>query len=480
MGLGSSSGCATQESPRTTRVVGLAGLLVLLGACFGAAIFGGGQFAFRDAAHFYYPLYHRVQDAWAAHKLPLWEPLVNGGTPLLGSPMAAVLYPGQVIFALFPFAWAMRLYVVAHVVLAFAAMLALARSWGLSSTAAVLAGLCYAFGGPVLSTYFNVIYLVGAAWAPLGFRAADRWLRLGRRWGLLELALVLTMQILGGDPEAAYITVLCSLGYGFGLARPSKFGLARTWLWAPALGAIAIGWAWKGSAAASHLHAWGERIGQATLLALWAAGILFYLATRERGHRIRLIAMLLGLGGSCVLAIGLAAVQVLPVLEHAATSIRWTGDDPISIFESSLLPYRAAEWIWPNVFGTFFSGNRYWMALLPPPGSQRPWPLSLYVGALPLVIALGAAGFRSGPPWRAWMTAVALLGFWASLGEFAGPSRWSGGEPSPTCGDDSLYGLLATILPGLRLFRFPYKFLVFTNLALAALAGAGWDRLTTG
>ena len=258
MSLGTSSVFAVKGSPNTTRVVGLAGLLVLLGACFGATLFGGRQFAFRDAAHFYYPLYHRVQDEWAWRELPLWEPMANGGTPLLGSPMAAVLYPGKLIFAMVPFAWGMRLYVVAHVVLAFAAMVALARSFGLSSTAAFLAGFSYAFGGPVLSTYFNVIYLVGAAWAPLGFRAADRWLRLGHRWGLAELAVVLTMQVLGGDAEAAYITVLCAFGYAFGLVRRSVTTAARVWLWVPGLAALAIGWAWAGPTAAGRCS-WRRR-----------------------------------------------------------------------------------------------------------------------------------------------------------------------------------------------------------------------------
>jgi hypothetical protein len=480
LSLGGASIFAVKGGQRATGVVGLAGLAVLLAACFGPAVFGGRQFAFRDAARFYYPLYHRVQDQWAAHQLPLWEPMVNGGTPLLGSPMAAVLYPGKLLFAVVPFAWAMRLYVVAHVVLAFAAMLALARTWRLSAPAAILAGLCYAFGGPVLSTYFNVIYLVGAAWAPLGFRAADRWLRLGRRWGLVELAVVLTMQVLGGDAEAAYITVLCALGYGFGLAARSKAPSARAWFWGTGLAAVAIGWAWVGPAAAARVRATGQTNGQAILIATWLAGILAYLATRQRGHRKRLIAMLLGLAGSSLLAISLAAIQVLPVLENAGTSVRWSEADSIFLYDSSLLPYRALEWIWPNLFGTFISGNRYWIGLLPPADAQRPWPLSLYAGALPLVLALCAAGFRGGPPWRAWMTAVACLTFWASLGEFAGPSRWSGATPTPTGGDDSFYGLFATILPGLRLFRFPYKLLVFTTLALAALAGAGWDRLTTG
>ena len=63
-----------------------------------------------------------------------------------------------------------------------------------------------------------MIYLIGAAWLPLGIQAVDRWVRLGRRWGLLELAIVLSMQTLGGDPQAAYLVGLVSIGYALGLA----------------------------------------------------------------------------------------------------------------------------------------------------------------------------------------------------------------------------------------------------------------------
>jgi hypothetical protein len=66
-----------------------------------------------------------------------------------------------------------------------------------------------------------------------------------------------------------------------------------------------------------------------------------------------------------------------------------------------------------------------------------------------------------------------------SLGEFAGPARWLIGPSAPAAGEDSFYGLLATGLPGLRLFRFPFKLLVLTSLGLAVLAGIGWDRLAS-
>jgi hypothetical protein len=469
-----------EQERRWEWVIGLCCLTVLVVACFGAVLFGGRQFAFRDSAHFYYPLYLRVQQEWTAGRLPLWEPGANGGMPLLGSPMAAVLYPFKILFALVPYSWGAKLYIVAHDVLAFGAMRALARHWGVSRTGSTMAGLCYAFGGPVLSDYFNVIYLVGAAWAPLGFRAADRWMRLGRRSALIELTLVLAMQVLGGDPQAAYVTVLCAFGYAIGMARARKPFAGWPSLWGIGLLVTLVGWTRIGPAVASRIHGSGGRMSQAILAAAWAVGILAYVASRPRSQRSRLATMLVGLAASVALGLALTGAQLLPVLDHIARSVRWEGPGPVDFYDSSLLPYRMAEWVWPNVFGTFFNGNHYWMALLPPADSQRPWPLSLYMGALPLILAFGAAGFRNGSPWRAWMTIVAVVTFTASLGEFAGPARWSSAGPSPTAGDDSFLGLLAASLPGLRLFRLPFKLLVFTNLAMAALAGIGWDRLAAG
>ncbi len=46
-------------------------------------------------------------------------------------------------------------------------------------------------------------------------------------------------------------------------------------------------------------------------------------------------------------------------------------------------------------------------------------------------------------------------------------------------GDGSIYWWMATFLPGFRQFRFPGKLFTFTSLALAALAGMGWDLVCT-
>jgi hypothetical protein len=73
-------------------IVSLAALTL---SCHGGALLRGEQFGYRDATHYYYPLYQKVQQEWSAGRWPLWEPEENGGMPLLGNPTAAVLYPGK-------------------------------------------------------------------------------------------------------------------------------------------------------------------------------------------------------------------------------------------------------------------------------------------------------------------------------------------------------------------------------------------------
>ena len=196
-----------------TALLILACLLGLSLFCFGPVILKDRQFGDRDAAHYYWPLYQKVQDEWNHGRWPLWETEENAGMPLLGNPTAAVLYPGKLIYHVLPYPWAARCYLIFHTLLAFLSMLILMRSWQVSGIASAASALSYAFGAPVLLMSSNVIFLVGAAWLPLGIRAADRWVRLGRRWGILELAIVLAMQTLGGDPESAYLLGVSAAGY---------------------------------------------------------------------------------------------------------------------------------------------------------------------------------------------------------------------------------------------------------------------------
>jgi hypothetical protein len=515
--------------------------LILIAACFGAlfltcyapALFRDEQFAYRDASEYYYWLNKRVQDAWNAGRLPLWEPEENAGMPLLGNPTAAVFYPGKAVFAILPYAWAARTYILAHSALAWVGMLVLMRSWGTSWVGSALSAMAYAFGGPILFQYTNVIYLIGAAWLPLGLRAVDRWVRLGRLWALVELVIVLTMQILGGELQAAYLLGVASIAYAAGLvwsrrrARNDHVaggGSSRTSSWLPVpLAAIAVVfWFVVSVAVAKWLprlrdpakpdlpFPWTPWVPSGVMAAWSLIALRFLLHWRGRIGRHALCVMWLGLAGAGALAATLCAAQLLPIIEFTQRTGR-SRPSPDEIYKITVEPIRLIELVWPNFLGTRFQGNNNWGDAIRVPG-RRPiaWVPAHYLGGLSLALALSAFSFRRGPPWRVWLGLIGALGLLGSVGQYTSPIWFcralavaSTSTPvhnwlpdigpldpiDPTIArrdgflrdsDSSVYWWMSTVLPGFGQFRYPAKLFTLTSLAVAALAGLGWDRLSAG
>jgi hypothetical protein len=510
--------------------------------CYAPALFFDRQFGYRDAVQFYYPLYERVQQEWNEGRWPLWEREENSGFPLLGNPTAAVLYPGKLIYAAMPYPWAARIYIVVHSALAFVAMLVLMRSWGTSWIGSGLSALGYAYGAPILFQYCNVIYLVGAAWLPLGVHAVDRWLRLGRRWGLWELAVVLSMLVLGGDPEVAYVLGMAGCAYAVGLyltrgrasgddqAPPavSRPGAGLTW-WA--LGVLTVGLVLY-CAGTIALGVWLPTLRETTYIEsgrptspfrwmLWAplavtvvwglAGLAGLFYWWRRGRRFPPGVMLSGLALAAVLAVSVTAIQLLPMLEFTQLTGRAAGGGPHEIYPFSVEPQRLIELFWPNIFGVQYLSGSYWLTVFRVPGVRpKIWVPSLYLGGLTCVLGLGSLSFRRGPAWRVWLSGIVLVSLLGSLGAYTSPIWGSRAilettrseapkdllrglgpiDPEDTTpiradgylrdGDGGFYWLMSMVLPGFRQFRFPAKLFTFTSMGLAALAGAGWDRAGAG
>ena len=189
---------------------------------------------------------------------------------------------------------------------------------------------------------------------------------------------------------------------------PSRSRRLGRGLWGLGLAAVAAVWIWAGPALSRVVHGGGGGRGRPVLSATGpsASTTVCGDSTARPSRPARgQVAGPAAAGHAGAAARGGAGAAGRP--DHIAASVRWAGAGPELLYNSSLVPYRAFEWIWPNVFGTFTAGNRYWIPILPPAGAEHPSPLSLYAGALPIVLALGDGGFKGGPPWRAWMTAVA-------------------------------------------------------------------------
>ncbi|MBX3415717.1 MAG: hypothetical protein KF708_23740 [Pirellulales bacterium] len=452
-------------------------IVVLVGALvawfFADVVFRDRVFAYRDTAYLYQPLYRFVEAQWSAGRIPLWNPHENCGTPLAANPIAAAFYPGKLLFRLpIGYETAFRAYVVLHVLLAAAMSFVLARHWRCSLPAAGLAAISYAFGGCVLFQHCNVIYLVSAAWLPAAMAAADRAISHDCRRGLFACSAALALMILSGDPQTAYHALLLIglyvvLQWRAGVraveaevVRQSLPKLTLRWL-AIALGMLLL--AAVQILPTAELSRRSERAAFESPRSLWE--LASFVVPRDGGSEER-----------ADWSAGLRAVPAGNSSHDAGT------------YQFSLSPWRMAELAWPNFSGRSFPIHRRWMTALPAEG--RIWVPTLYLGAIPLVLAVSAFRLRSAALPVRWMSWCVIVGLVASLGAY-GPG-WLAAEAScmsygeqegafPVGGGfGGLYWLFNVVLPGYAQFRFPAKWLVVVALGLSQLAAFGCDAVLRG
>jgi hypothetical protein len=434
--------------------------------------------AFRDAANYYQPLFAWEAEQWAAGRIPLWNPSDNCGTPAVADATSSVFYPGKMIFLL-PLRFELRfhLYIVLHVVLAAGAAYWLARGWKYSHEAAALAATAYALGGNVLFQSCNVVFLVGAAWLPLAVLAIDRLLRQRSQAAAIGLGVVLALMTLGGDPQTAYHALLGAVLY---------------WL-------ILFWVEWRNrltDTPAASLHPSRLTSYRFVLLSI-AAGSGFVLAAvqilpsfiwtdasdRASFEQPRNLTEFVGRSVSHD-----SDVAALSLDESDTPSAIWgapqAGTHHAHTYQFSVGPWRLVEYVWPNLYGSPFPENRRWITALPSEG--RVWTPSMYLGLLPLILALSCFRLRADCPrrrWLSWSLMLAVLASfgWYGIGWVIHELRYGLGGASaddflvgPQVG--GLYWLMSSVLPGYVYFRYPAKLMVIAALAASLLAAAGWDK----
>ena len=90
---------------------------------FGWPIVANRSFAYRDAAHYYFPLLQTVAEEWRHGRVPLWNDRENLGQPLAADATAGAFYPmAWLLCTPLPYPLAYKLYIGFHIALAAYAM----------------------------------------------------------------------------------------------------------------------------------------------------------------------------------------------------------------------------------------------------------------------------------------------------------------------------------------------------------------------
>ncbi|MBI4056664.1 MAG: hypothetical protein HY399_03855 [Elusimicrobia bacterium] len=158
---------------------------------------------FGDLYGYHYPLKHLVSSRLQEGKLPLWNPYIFGGTPLLGNPQSAIFYPLSLLFYFFPIGSAFGWYSFLHVCLAGLGMYLLLKSQSLARSGALLLAVAYAFSPFLIYRIAQGVPTLLAAlsyipWCWLAF--------LSQRKGFL--AFVFALQFLSGHAQFLWINIL--------------------------------------------------------------------------------------------------------------------------------------------------------------------------------------------------------------------------------------------------------------------------------
>jgi hypothetical protein len=267
--------------------------------------------------------------------LPLWNPWVGMGAPLLANYQAAVLYPPNWLFLLIDPAWGHGLLDMLHLMVAGAGMIVLMRRLGAGSLGQGIAAVAYALSGYLVGRAGFLSINAATAWLPWIIVASDR---LG----------------VGASNWRSWRSAVSSVG-------PLALALAMQWL-------------------AGHAQtAWYS-------LVFAAAWIVFRGSTTGRWRGIAL--GLMGLIAACLCAFALDAAQLLPTLEYLMQSFRSSGLDPAFAMTYSFWPWRLLGLLTPDLFGTPVRGD-FW-------GYGNYWEDAIYIGILPLLLAaaVGIAGIR--------------------------------------------------------------------------------------
>jgi len=364
-------------------------------------------------------------------EIPLWNPYILSGQPFLAAGQHSALYPPSALFYVLPLVKAYGYFTVLQLLLGGLFMYFYARTIGLERIGAVVAAIVFPFSGFMIVSVVHPMIIAAASWLPLLLAIVERLIRTqeaqanGRParpvayipW-IAVGAIAMGLQFMAGHVEIAYYVVLVTLFYA--LCR-----LAMVW--------------------------WRNRD--------W----------------LQIGKLALGIGLVMAIGVGLAAIQVVPLLEVVTQNFRQESATYGQIIGWAYKWRRLIAFVIPDFFGnpahhSYFDvfSRQTVTALRNAQGAPIQtiyWDVKnyveggSYVGILPLLLAAVAV----------WKARTRYVGIFASLAILS--LLFIFGTP--------LYALLYYLLPGISQLHSPFRWVFPYTLSMAILAGCGASWLAS-
>ena len=428
---------------RVTRVlVSSVPLLFLLGCSlflFRNALVDG-LFYFRsDTIIYYFPIADRLVDVLRDGRVMLWTRYLFGGFPLFADGEGGMLYPPNVLaYLLLPDVEAAIWLRITRYFMAASFTYAYLRSLKLNGFAAVSGALSFAFGSFMVGQMAHTNVVNTALWLPLTLSMVELSVRNIRRKRWLYATLAgasMGIQALG-----LHIQPLIMSGFFLALYLPFRVLLCP------------IAWSSKREVG----QVGGNSQGEHGLPAFGSGGRSGGLRQRARSlatrafHRAFLTGLLLALIPA--IAFGIAAVQVVPLVELGLFSFRGHGVNYQFATSYSLPIQNLIDLLFPYFFR--YTNQQYYWSL------WSEWETTLYAGITSLVLATIAAIF----------VRRRIVLFYLVMTILSLALAFGGYLPLP------LFVYLQH-LPGFSVLRVPARFTMLTTFSMAVLAGFGADWL---
>jgi hypothetical protein len=167
-----------------------------------------------DFLYYFMPFRELAASAVQSGEVPLWNPYLFCGNPLMANMQSAVFYPLNIFYYLMPFDIAFKVQTMLAFFIAAVFMFKTVKLYGVSDKGAFLSGFLFAFSFYMTVRTVELADLHTIIWAPAAVYFSIRWLRNGMVHDLFFSSAALSLSFLGGHPQVfIYVYIIFALFY---------------------------------------------------------------------------------------------------------------------------------------------------------------------------------------------------------------------------------------------------------------------------